>query len=231
MLTKPQRIAAVAAIALFSACAARAAESDVPTMLRGHMQMTVHQPQQAGDRARADAIVAAARRVMAQYPTVQAAESAGFKKFLPRIPLPIEHYTNREYALEAWRGDFDPMHPTSLIFQRTGSALTLVGVMYTASNSVDRAGLNQRVPLSFATWHRHVDFCRPPSGSSPNEWFGAGSQFGMQGSIDTADACAKAGGTFVPVVFGWMLHVWPNAKTNAGIWAVDRDDSMQRGTM
>jgi hypothetical protein len=225
-------LAAVAAVTLSFGCAARAADSDIPTMRQAHMQMTIRQPQQPGDRARADAIVAAARRVMAQYPTVQAAEAAGFKKFLPRIPLPIEHYTSRQYALGAWRGNFDPLHPTSLIFQRSGSTLTLVGVMYTAANSADRTELNRDVPLSFGTWHRHVDFCRPPSGATPlKDWFGPGSRFGMQGSIDTADACTKAGGTFVPLVFGWMVHVWPNEKTDAAIWAVDRNGSMERNSM
>jgi hypothetical protein len=224
-------LAALAAMTLPFGCAARAADPDIPTMRQAHMQMTLRSPQQPGDRERADAILAAARSVMAEYPTVQAAEAAGFKKFLPRIPLPIEHYTSRQYALEAWRGNFDPLHPTSLIFQRSGSALTLVGVMYTAANTASRAELNRDVPLSFGTWHRHVDFCRPPSGTPLKDWFGPGSRFGMQGSIDTADACANAGGTFVPVVFGWMVHVWPNEKTDAAIWAVDRNASMERGTM
>ncbi|HEY3675315.1 MAG TPA: hypothetical protein VGK84_04940 [Candidatus Tumulicola sp.] len=224
-------LTALTAMALPFGCAARAADSDIPTMRQAHMQMTIRQSQQPGDRARADAILAAARRVMAEYPTVQAAEAAGFTKFLPHIPLPIEHYTKRQYALEAYRGHFDPMHPTSLIFERSGSTLTLVGVMYTASNRADRAELNNDVPLSFGTWHRHVDFCTAPAGTPLNERLGAGSRFGMQGSIDTADACSKAGGTFLPLVFGWMVHVWPNEKTDAAIWAVDRHASMERNSM
>jgi hypothetical protein len=211
-------LAALAAMTLPFGCAARAADTDIPTMRQGHMQMTLRSPRQPGDRARADDIIAVARRVMAEYPTVQAAEADGFTKFLPRIPLPIEHYTKREYALEAYRGHFDPTHPTSLIFQRSGSTQTLVGVMYTASNRADRDELNRDVPLSFGSWHRHVDFCLR-------------SHFGMRGSIDTADACAKAGGTFIPIVFGWMVHVWPNEKTDDAIWAVDRNGSMERGTM
>src|SRR5581483_12037822 len=135
-----KRMAIVAALsALTFACVAvsrhlPASAAAIQTVRDAHMEMTVHTPQRPGDRARADAIVAAAKRVMAQYPTAEAAEAAGYAKFLPRIPLPIEHYTNRRYALEAWAGHFDPTHPTSLIFQREGSALHIVGVMYTASN-------------------------------------------------------------------------------------------------
>jgi mono/diheme cytochrome c family protein len=206
----------------------RAKASDVPVVHdEPHMEMTLHAAEQAGDRARADAILAAARKVMAQYPTVAAAEQGGFVKFLPHIPLPIEHYTSRAYAVEAYLGHFDPMHPTSLIFQRTGSTLKLVGVMYTASNSVDRDALDARVPLSFGTWHRHVDFCKAPPGTPLSEWLSPKARFGLMGSIATREQCDAAGGTFVPVVFGWMVHVWPNETDPAKIWAVDRDGSME----
>jgi hypothetical protein len=164
---------------------------------------------------------------MADYPTVDAAEKAAFKKFLPAIPLSIEHYTNRSYAVEAWLGHFDPMHPTSLIFKRDGSSLQIVGVMYTASNSADRDELNSRVPLSFGTWHRHVDFCKAPVGTPLTSRFGPNVRFGFAGSIHTKDACDAAGGTFIPRVFGWMVHVWPNEKTDASVWAVDAHHSME----
>jgi hypothetical protein len=223
--------ATLTALTLPLACVARATDSAIPTMQSGHMQMTIRQAQEPGDRARADAIVAAAKRVMAEYPTVDAAEAAGFSKFLPNIPLPIEHYTSRKYALEAWFGHFEPMHPTSLIFQRLGSTLKLVGVMYTASNASDRGELDRRVPLSFGIWHRHVDFCRPPKGTPISQLLASNARFGLEGSIQTADACTQAGGTFVPLVFGWMVHVWPNEKTDEAIWAVDAHHSMDRGSM
>jgi hypothetical protein len=37
-------------------------------------------------------------------------------------------------------------------------------------------------------------------------------KFGMAGSISTKEACDAAGGKFVPRVFGWMVHVYPNDK-------------------
>lgn len=201
----------------------------VPTTQMGpHMETTLAAAQRPGDAERANAILAAARSVMSRYPTVESAQAAGFYKFLPGIPLPIEHYTNRAYALDAWLGHFDPEHPTSLIFERKGGALRLVGVMYTASNTVDRNELNARVPLSFGTWHRHVNFCKAPLGTPLSERLSPTARFGFNGSIHTSDACAAAGGTFKPVVFGWMVHVWPNEKTRAEIWAVDRRGSMER---
>ncbi len=226
--------------ALLAACAAiiaamlaavlhvpRARAAEIPTTYSNHMEMTLHAPEQPGDRARADAIVAAAREVVAEYPTVEAAERAGFRKFLTGVKLPIEHYTNRHYAVEAWLGRFDPHHPTSLIFERQGDSLHIVGVMYTASNAVDQNELNARVPLSFGTWHRHVDFCRAPLWTPLSQRFGPNARFGFEGSIHTRAACHAAGGTFIPRVFGWMVHVWPMGKTQAAIWAVDAQNSMR----
>lgn len=206
--------------------APRARATEIPTTYSNHMEMTLHAPERPGDRARADAIVVAARQVMAEYPTVEAAEAAGFQKFLPHVRLPIEHYTNRHYAVEAWLGHFDPLHPTSLIFERQGDSLHVVGVMYTASNAVDQGELNARVPLSFGTWHRHVDFCRAPLWTPLSQRFGPNARFGFEGSIHTKEACDAAGGTFVPRVFGWMVHVWPMGKTQDAIWAVDAGHSM-----
>lgn len=207
---------------------ARGPAMDVPTMHgEPHMEMTIPAAEQPGDAARANAILAAARSVMAEYPTVEAAEKGGFEKFLPGIPLPIEHYTNKNYAIQALLGPFDPEHPTSLIFERNGQTLELVGVMYTASNRADRDDLNARVPLSYGTWHRHVNFCKAPPGTPLQQSMPPNARFGFAGSIATKNACVAAGGTFKPVVFGWMVHVWPNEKTRAEIWAVDRHGSMQ----
>jgi hypothetical protein len=39
----------------------------------------------------------------------------------------------------------------------------------------------------------------------------------MAGSISTREACDDAGGKFVPLLFGWMIHVYPNEKD---VWAM-----------
>jgi hypothetical protein len=52
-------------------------------------------------------------------------------------------------------------------------------------------------------------------------------RFGLKGSIVTEQACEAAGGTFHPVIFNWMVHVYPFEKDQARIWSVERqhDDS------
>ena len=86
--------------------------------------------------------------------------------------------------------------------------------MYTAPKRYTEDELDQRIPLSVAQWHEHVNFCIPPLGRwkemrSPNP------QFGLRGSITTQEACDAAGGTFRPVVFNWMVHVYPFEKDQA----------------
>jgi hypothetical protein len=77
--------------------------------------------------------------------------------------------------------------------------------------------LNERVPLSVARWHVHVNLCFPPRGTDPKtvDW----TQFGFRGSIATKEECVKAGGRFWPQVFGWMVHVYPFEETPEKIWA------------
>lgn len=73
----------------------------------------------------------------------------------------------------------------------------LEGAMYTASPDATEAELNQRVLLSIARWHRHINFCAAPEGDV-HDYEGEHPKFGMFGSIHTAEACKAAGGTFQP---------------------------------
>jgi hypothetical protein len=90
--------------------------------------------------------------------------------------------------------------------------------MYTAPVSFTEDQLNERVPLSVAQWHQHVNMCRPPQGHAV-EMLGRHPRFGLNGSISTREECEVAGGTFMPHVFGWMVHVYPWEKTPDEIWA------------
>ena len=39
----------------------------------------------------------------------------------------------------------------------------LIGVMYTAPKNANWNELDQRIPLSIAQWHAHINMCMPPS--------------------------------------------------------------------
>lgn len=186
-----------------------------------HMHMSTLHPANAADTARAQEIVDKARTALEKYKDVKVAEAEGFKIYLPQMKQPMYHFTNYKYAMEAaWA--FNPEHPTSLLYQKTGNdTFKLIGAMYTAPARFSEDQLNERVPLSVAQWHQHVNLCRPPKGQN-SLMLQPHPDFGLNGSISTKEACEAAGGTFVPRIFGWMVHFYPYEKTMDAIWSVER---------
>jgi hypothetical protein len=185
-----------------------------------HMKITALRTPQPGDEQKAEHVVEAARKVMDKYKDYNAALNDGFKIFLPNIPQKQYHFTNYRYAIEA-AFRFNPDHPTSLLYEKHGDDYKLIGLMYTAPKRYTEDDLNQRIPLSIAQWHEHVNFCAPPSDRKKEVW-GPNPRFGLAGSITTQSECDAAAGKFYPVVFSWMVHVYPLEKDSAQIWSVER---------
>lgn len=201
--------------------------------MAGHMYMTTLRPLQAGDQQKADAVVAAAKEAMAPYQDYRKALADGYVIFLPNVPQPIYHFTKREYGFQA-AFHFDPSKPTSLLYKKTADGgYKLVGAMYTDRKRASEDELNERIPLSIARWHQHINFCKAPEGQKA-AYFGPDAKFGLLGSITTKEACEAAGGEFHPHIFGWMVHVYPYETDPKKIWAVDDDeghDSMNHSAM
>src|SRR5580658_1619768 len=160
-----------------------------------HMKMTALRPAKPGDAERAKEVVEEARKASEHYTDYHVALAEGFKIFHPEFPQKMYHFTNYRYAMEA-AFHFDPKRLTE-------------------------DELDQRIPLSVAQWHEHVNFCAAPP-DRRGEGLLPHPQFGLRGSIVTQEACDAAGGTFHPVVFNWMVHVYPFEKDPASIWSVNR---------
>lgn len=173
-----------------------------------HMYMTSLRAPSAADSARAAALVSEMRAALGKYRDVRAAEAAGFRPFLPNVPQAVYHYTNRMWGFEeAFR--FDPAKPTSLLYRRNADGtFTLVGAMYTAPRMMREDALNERIPLSVAQWHQHVNWCLPPRGAVArwSEERDGKPLFGPKSPIATESACEAVGGRFVPHLLGWMVH-------------------------
>jgi hypothetical protein len=191
-------------------------ETPVPSMKKGHMQMSLKGDPAPGDDARASEILNAAAVVLSQYPDVKTAMHDGYKPFFPSGRMGEEiHYTNYRYRrLEQQHVDYN--RPGSLLYKRTEEGLKAVGVMYTAPADATPQQLNAIAPLSIATWHRHVDFCGGPKTLPSAEQFGPKARFGPQGSIHTEEACSAAQGLWIPLVLNWMTHVYPNEQRQWG---------------
>jgi hypothetical protein len=191
--------------------------------MSGHMYMTSLTPLKAGDQQKADAVAAAAKTAMAPYQDYRKALADGYEIFLPNVPQPQYHFTKHEYGREAWT-HFDPLKPTSLLYTRTADGgYKLVGAMYTDRVDASEDELNDRIPLSVARWHQHINFCKAPAGQKAG-YFGRDAKFGLLGSINTREACEAAGGEFFPHLFGWMVHVYPYETDPKKVWATDDDE-------
>jgi hypothetical protein len=183
-----------------------------------HMTWSDPRPANAADQARADKLVATLQKAISKYKDYRVAEADGFKPFHPEIKqMTVVHFTNWRYALKA-QFVFDPAEPTSLLYKRTtDGGYELIGAMYTAPRRWTQDQINERVPLSVARWHQHVNICMPKRGTIPLlvNW----SRFGPNGSIATKEACEEAGGRFYPTVYGWMVHVYPWESDQRQVWA------------
>src|SRR5271156_622519 len=165
--------------------------------MAGHMTITPVWPKQPGDEARAKAVVAEAKATMERYKDYRKALADGYVIANPKLEQPQYHFNSEANAREA-DVRFDPSKPTSLLYRRTPyQQYKLEGVMYTARPNATEDELNQRIPLSIARWHEHINFCAAPA-NKVNEYHGAHPKFGMFGSIHTAEACKAEGGTFMP---------------------------------
>jgi hypothetical protein len=190
--------------------------------MAGHMYLTALRPLRPGDQQKADAIAAAAKGAMAPYHDFHQALADGHEIFLPNVPQHIYHFTRYEYGREA-RRQFDPQ-PTSLLYKKTvDGEYKLIGAMYTDRFDASEDELNNRIPLSVARWHQHINFCKAPEGQKA-AYFGPDAKFGLMGSISTEEECNAAGGEFHPHLFGWMVHVYPYETDPAKVWSVDDDD-------
>ena len=174
-----------------------------------HMEMSPTRPLAPGDSARAATVARELRAALVKYRDTSAAVADGYRMFMPQVKQQrVFHFTNNWRAVqEGFR--FDPTRPTSILYRRGADGrLELVGAMYTAPKRFGPEKLDERVPLSVARWHKHVNWCVPKRGDAKRwlEQENGAPRFGPTSPIATKEACDRAGGVFHPTLFGWMLH-------------------------
>ena len=234
-------LAALPALAVVARRAAHAQSAPVVARTAGaadnaslHLEMTPPRAPAPGDSARAAAVAAELRRAILQYRDTTAAVADGFRMFAPQIRnQKVYHFTRGLNAVqEAFR--FDPARPTSLLYTKGADGkLVLVGGMYTAPKRFGPDKLDERIPLSIARWHKHVNWCVPPRGQRERWLERANGEpvFGPESPIATRKACDAVGGVFHESPLGWMVHANVMTSTDpAGIWGDDHaGHDMQQG--
>lgn len=174
-----------------------------------HLRLSTARPRTPEDSARGHGLVTTIRRELAKYRDVKMAIADGYQQFLPNVPLPVYHFTNKRYGLEA-AFSFDAAKPTSLLYRKNSDGtFALTGVMYTAPAILNEARLDRRIPLGLARWHQHINWCLPRQGEESRwrETRAGMPLFGPESPISSAEECAAVRGRFIPRLFGWMLHV------------------------
>lgn len=191
------------------------------TLVQGsHLQMTPVRAPVAGDEERAGRVLAELRDGLGKFADYRVAEASGYKQFLPGTPQKVYHFTNyRRSIAEALA--FDAARPSSLLYEMTATGgFKLVGAMYHAPQRASMEQLDERIPLSIARWHRHVNLCFPVRGDTARwrETKNGVPLFGPLGSIATEEDCDATGGRFVENLFGWMVHVNAFASDPKVVW-------------
>lgn len=180
-----------------------------------HVYTTVLRSGSSGDAQRAEEILDILRHSMAKYKDYRVAVADGYGPFMPKIQQRLYWFiSNRNAYASAY--EFNPGHPTSLLYKKSKGTFELEGAVFTAPKAATESQLNDRVPLSVARWHENVNFCVALKRAA--EQAADSKKFGLKGTIVTKDACVAAGGRWVPQVFGWMVAVFPSESDPSTIW-------------
>jgi hypothetical protein len=190
--------------------------------MAGHMYMTPLRPMQPGDEPKAKAVVANVKAAMDRYKDYRKALLDGYVIANPKLKQAQYHFMNEANTREADL-HFDPSKPTALLYRRTPiQEYKLEGVMYTARPDTTEDELNERIPLSIARWHRHVNVCWAPE-DRVKDYKSAHPKFGMFGSINTQEACTAERGDFHPYMFTWMVHIFPYEPDFKEVFSMNDD--------
>jgi hypothetical protein len=196
-------------VTLLSQARMAAAQMEMDPIASKHTELSPERRPAAGDSARALKLAGELREAIGKYKDTAVAEADGYHMFLPGLKnQKIYHFTNNARGFEA-AFHFNPSKPTSLLYKRgTDGKLVLVGAMYTMPKNATPDRLNDRVPLSIARWHKHVNWCMPKKGDDLRwlETRDGHSVFGPESPISTKVECDAVRGAFYPNLFGWMIH-------------------------
>ncbi len=213
------RVPVVACVALVvvaagSALAFGVARSDPPGASGdghgAHRQPTAHAGHGVANRELA-AQLRATRALIARYPTVAAAEAAGYRRSGAFAPGLGAHYVNEATVSLNDDGVMDrrDLAAPELIFDGLGPDARLAGFMYLARTAAE--------PEGFAGhddhWHAHTNLCVVERDGVLHAPIGAD-------AAATESECSALGGVFYPKT-AYMVHVWsvPGFESPLGVFS------------
>lgn len=180
-------------------------------IMNGHQHEHVVEPMDSATTALLAAQLARTAELVALYPTIAAAEAAGYRRQGPYSPGLGTHYGKGGGTIVSETITDDNVLNPMLIFDGTEQDSKLAGFMYIAFGS---AG----VPEGFAgpndIWHFHTNICIVinPDGSTDTP-------LGADKENVPKELCDSYGG-FLLKNSGYMLHVWtvPGYESSKGVF-------------
>jgi hypothetical protein len=181
--------------------AAPADDKGLSALSNGHHHVIgSEQPLDAATRAQLTHQIAVTQDVAKLYPTVAAAQAAGYSRAGPYSPGLGSHYirvTAQGLNVDGVMDDSDLLSPLAIIYAGTNPDSPIAGYMYYA--------MSKDEPQGFAGpndhWHYHTNTCiKYNADGTIDAPFGADTEA-------PADLCVQAGGKVMPVT-QWMVHVW-----------------------
>jgi hypothetical protein len=167
----------------------------------GHQHDTGVEPLTSDETVALAGQLAATAELVRLYPTIAAAEAAGWRRAGPFSPGLGTHYrsptfhTNPDGVMDTPEDLMSPM----LVFDGVGSDAPLAGFMYlaygTAGEPAGFAGPNDH-------WHYHESVCIVFAADGTID-----TPFGADLPGVTEEMCSDVGGAFMPLT-GYMVHVW-----------------------
>ena len=167
--------------------------------------MVKQEPLTKEQRETLEAEMAQARTVIDAYPTVAAAEAAGYRRSTPYVPCIGAHYTNVGLVAR-----FDPTKPSELLFDGTNPDSKIVGLSYLVYN---RGGAPEGFTGPNDHWHQH--------NANGGLCFGGPGGAVIGGEELTEAECEERGGTKRELTDIWMVHAWvvPGFECSWGVFA------------
>jgi hypothetical protein len=177
-----------------------------------HHEMGPEQPLDAATRAQLSSEINTTIEVAKLYPTVAAAEAAGYFRvggYMPGIGAHYITFGPAAFNPDGRMDDADLRRPLSIIYDGTDPDSVVTGFMYYS--------MSKEEPEGFAgpndVWHYHESLCLKnlPGG-------GLDVPFGLDKEA-TPKQCASVGGRIMPLT-QWMVHVWsvPGWESRQGLF-------------
>ncbi len=180
-------------------------------LMNGHQHEAEPQPMDSATTVLLAYQLARTAELVAMYPTVAAAEVAGYRRQGPFSPGLGTHYGKGGDTLVGAIIDEENVLDPMLIYEGSAPESKLAGFMYVAFGT-------GTVPEGFAgpndVWHEHTNVCLVvnPDGSTD-------APLGADRSDVSPELCDRYGGFLIDNT-GYMVHVWtvPGYESSLGVF-------------